>query len=49
MISVDTAIKIVTDKTEPLHEVKKVDHYYLSVDAVNQPMKVREDTPNYRS
>ena len=25
------------------HEVKKVDHYYLSVDALTQPMRVRED------
>ncbi len=25
------------------HEVKKVDHYYLSVDAMTQPMQVRED------
>ena len=24
------------------HEVKKVDHYYLSIDAVTQPMQVRE-------
>lgn len=24
------------------HEVKKVDHYYLSIDAVTQPMRVRE-------
>jgi superfamily II DNA or RNA helicase len=26
----------------PWHEVKKVDHYYLSVDALTQPMRVRE-------
>jgi superfamily II DNA or RNA helicase len=25
------------------HEVKKVDHYYLSVDAVIQPMQIREE------
>jgi hypothetical protein len=25
------------------HEVKKVDHYYLSIDAVTQPMQVREE------
>jgi hypothetical protein len=25
------------------HEVKKVDHYYLSIDAVTEPMKVREE------
>jgi hypothetical protein len=24
------------------HEVKKVDHYYLSIDAVTQPMQVQE-------
>jgi len=29
------------------HEVKKVDHYYLSVDALTQPTKVREDSPPY--
>ncbi len=27
----------------PWHEVKKVDHYWLSVDAMTKPMKVRED------
>ncbi len=26
----------------PWHEVKKVDHYYLSVDALTQPMKIGE-------
>ena len=31
----------------PWHEVKKVDHYYLSVDALTQPMTVREDSPPY--
>lgn len=30
------------------HEVKKVDHYYLSIDAVTQPMQVREETIPYR-
>jgi hypothetical protein len=29
------------------HEVKKVDHYYLSIDAVTQPMEVREGTIPY--
>ena len=29
------------------HEVVKVAHYYLSVDAVKQPMKVREEPPGY--
>jgi hypothetical protein len=27
--------------------VKKVDHYYLSIDAVIQPMQVREDSVSY--
>ena len=29
------------------HEVTKVAHYYLSVDALTQPMQVREDTQPY--
>lgn len=29
------------------HEVKKVDHYYLSIDAVTQPMRVREEEIPY--
>jgi hypothetical protein len=28
-------------------QVKKVDHYYLSVDAMIQPMSVREDPAEY--
>jgi hypothetical protein len=31
----------------PWHEVKKVDHYYLSVDALTQPMRVRESDEPY--
>lgn len=31
----------------PWHEVKKVDHYWLSVDAMKQPMRAREDPPPY--
>ena len=31
----------------PWHEVKKVDHYWLSVDAVKQPMHVRGDPSPY--
>jgi hypothetical protein len=31
----------------PWHEVTKVAHYYLSVDALTQPMQVREDSPSY--
>jgi hypothetical protein len=27
--------------------IKKVDHYYLSIDAVTQPMQVREETIPY--
>jgi hypothetical protein len=29
------------------HEVKKVDHYYLSIDAVTQPMQVKEKIEPY--
>ena len=29
------------------HEVKKVDDYYLSIDAVTQPMQVREKDTLY--
>ncbi|HSV74967.1 MAG TPA: DUF3883 domain-containing protein, partial [Chthonomonadales bacterium] len=29
------------------HEVTKVAHYYLSVDALTQPMQVREDQAGY--
>ena len=29
----------------PWHEVKKVDHYYLSVDSLAQPMRVSEPPP----
>jgi len=32
----------------PWHEVKKVDHYYLSVDALTQPMQVREPSEPYK-
>jgi superfamily II DNA or RNA helicase len=31
----------------PWHEVIKVAHYYLSVDALTQPMQVREENPPY--
>ncbi len=31
----------------PWHEVKKVEHYYLAVDALSQPMRVAEDSPPY--
>ena len=30
------------------HEVTKVAHYYLSVNAMTRPMQVREDSPPYR-
>jgi hypothetical protein len=29
------------------HEVTKVAHYYLSVDAMSGPVQVREDSPPY--
>ena len=31
----------------PWHEVIKVEHYWLDVDAMTQPMKVREDEGHY--
>ena len=31
----------------PWHEVTKIAHYYLSVDAMRQPMRVREDAAGY--
>ncbi len=31
----------------PWHEVTKVQHYYLSVDAMTRPMRVRERPPDY--
>jgi superfamily II DNA or RNA helicase len=31
----------------PWHEVTKVAHYYLSVDALTKPMLVREESPQY--
>jgi hypothetical protein len=33
----------------PWHEVTKVQHYWLDVDAVTQPMRVREDQARYGS
>ena len=33
----------------PWHEVKKVKHYWLDVNAMTQPMQVREDSPPYGS
>ncbi len=32
-------------KRFPWHQVKKVDHHWLSVDAVTQPMQVRDPEP----
>jgi len=32
----------------PWNEVSKVEHYYLSVDAMKRPMEVRERPPDYR-
>ncbi len=31
----------------PWHEVTKVAHYWLEVDALTKPMQVREDSPPY--
>jgi hypothetical protein len=31
----------------PWHEVTKVAHYYLSVDALTKPMQIREESPPY--
>jgi hypothetical protein len=33
----------------PWHEVKKVQHYYLSIDVMTQPMHLREESPPYGS
>jgi len=42
-------LKSIKDPTPPLewHEVKKVDHYYVSIDAVTPPMQVKEPTTPY--
>ena len=31
----------------PWHEVRKVQHYWLKVDAMTKPMRVREEQENY--
>ena len=31
----------------PWHEVRKVEHYYMSVDALTKPMRVRESPAPY--
>jgi len=31
------------------HEVKKVDHYYLSIDAMTNPMEIREEPGNFKT
>lgn len=31
----------------PWHEVRAVQHYWLSVDALTQPMRIQEDSPEY--
>ncbi|MCL4785392.1 MAG: DEAD/DEAH box helicase [Verrucomicrobia bacterium] len=33
----------------PWHEVKKVEHYRLDVNAMTQPLQLKEDTPPYRT
>jgi hypothetical protein len=48
--SINVVIKVVMspDPTRfPWHEVKKVDYYCLSVDALTQPMQVRERPEPY--
>lgn len=30
----------------PWHEVKKVDHYWLAIDAVRHPVRISEDIPS---
>jgi hypothetical protein len=32
----------------PWHEVSQVQHYWLEVDALTQPMQVREEAADYR-
>jgi hypothetical protein len=40
----ETRLQAIRDPAAlPWREVKKVDHYWLSVDAVRQPLKVREE------
>lgn len=33
----------------PWHEVSKVDHFYLSLNALSQPMQIREEPPSYHA
>jgi hypothetical protein len=33
----------------PWHEVKKVEHYRLDVNAMTQPMELKEEPPAYRA
>ncbi len=39
--------KVENPGTKPWHEVVKVEHYYLTVDALKQPAEVREDSTTY--
>jgi hypothetical protein len=40
-------VQIIKDPAKlPWHEVKKVDHYWLSVDAMRGPIGVREEPPS---
>ena len=47
----DSTPKLETPIKDPAriawHEVTKVQHYWLEVDAMTQPMKVREQSPPY--
>lgn len=31
----------------PWHEVKKIDHYWLQVNAITKPMRIRENDASY--
>lgn len=40
---------LVGTQSERFRKVKKVAHYYLSIDAMTQPMQVREEQAPYNS
>jgi hypothetical protein len=48
----DTTRRLQTPIKDPArlsgHEVSRIDHYYLFVNAMTQPMQVREDSADYR-
>jgi hypothetical protein len=47
----DSAPKLETPIKDPArfpwHEVRKVEHYWLEVDAMTQPMKIKEEPTGY--